>query len=348
MKKKFLSQDDVSLYCLIVQGKKTGNVSVERAKEILIDNYRSMIYKTAVKYAIPGQFPEEDAFMCGVIGFLRAVELYDTGKGVRLSTYSTFQIVAHITRERRESRFIHLPAHISDDLKKWYDAVEFLSAENEEEPSDSEVAKYLRWTEEKTRKIRLLPACSLSLDEKCSDKTTGQGGNYNNSQDRFNEIFSDGSLCMQKIQDDKMYYEDFADKILSSMTKPQERDLICMRIGIFPYDRPYSMEEIAKKYGVTRECIRQRENNIVASLRRRFAPECEKISGGLGRIADPNSRSEPRRSGAALLENKKRNDKMRAEYRSGKPLEQLTKEYGLPRSSVQRIVRGCLPERQLA
>src|SRR6267142_6404956 len=249
-KVKLLSpEDEVQLAKRIRKGDK-------KAREQMIKANLRLVVKIARDYEGLG-LPLLDLISEGNIGLMKAVERFDPAKGGKLSTYGAWWIKQSIKRAlANQSKTIRLPIHLIDKIYKLYRASLKMSEELGREPIDEELSEEIGISSAKLsqwKKVSIRPA---SLDAPISDDDSTE----------FGEIVGD--------EDAQTPFELLRDKNLRNevgglldVLDDREKKIIFQRFGL-DGGKPKTLEEVGKKFGVTRERIRQLQNIALSKLRR--------------------------------------------------------------------------------
>jgi len=218
-----------------------------------------LVVKIARDYSNLG-LPVLDLISEGNIGLMKAVERFDPEKGGKLSTYGAWWIKQAIKRAMaNQSKTIRLPVHLIDKIYKVNRASHKMSEELGREPTDEELSEEIGISSAKLSQLKTISIRPASLDAPIGDDDSTE----------FGEIVGD--------KDAQTPFELFRDKNmrdeLSELLKvldDRERKIIFDRFGL-DGGKPKTLEEVGKKFGVTRERIRQLQNIALAKLRRALA-----------------------------------------------------------------------------
>jgi RNA polymerase primary sigma factor len=228
----------------------------KEARSLMIRSNLRLVVKIAHDYANLG-LPLLDLISEGNIGLMKAVERFDPAKGGKLSTYAAWWIKQSIKRAlANQSKTIRLPVHLVDKISKMRRVAMQMSEELGREPTDEELAEEVGLSASKVSQLRTVSIRPASLDAPISDDDSTQFGEIVGDDDARTpaELLVDKNLLGQ------------VDELLEVLDD-RERKIIFARFGL-DGGRPKTLEEVGRKFGVTRERIRQLQNIALMKLRR--------------------------------------------------------------------------------
>ncbi len=241
-------KDEIRLAARIKKGDKAARAQMIKA------NLR-LVVKIAHDYSNFG-LPLLDLISEGNIGLMKAVERFDPKKGGKLSTYAAWWIKQSIKRAlANQAKTIRLPVHLVDKISKMKRAGHKLSEQLGREPTDQELADVLGVTRAKVAQLRTISVRPASLDAPIGDDDATE----------FSEIVGDdAALTPFELLRDKTLRQEVRD-ILEELD-PREAEILTLRFGL-DGSKPKTLEEVGRKFKVTRERVRQIQNIALTKLR---------------------------------------------------------------------------------
>ena len=242
-------KEEIKLAAQIKRGNK-------KAREKMITANLRLVVKIAHDFSNYG-LPLLDLVSEGNIGLMKAVERFDPMKGGKLSTYASWWIKQSIKRAlANQSKTIRLPVHLVDKIGKIRRVSAQMTEELGREPSNDELAEELGLSEAKVAHLKNVAVRPASLDAKISaDDDTSFGDLV--SDERAEDPFA--------TLRDKDLREEVGD--LLDVLDPRERKIISFRFGLGG-GKERTLEEVGRKFGVTRERIRQLQNIALLKMRK--------------------------------------------------------------------------------
>jgi RNA polymerase primary sigma factor len=225
------------------------------AREHLIKANTRLVVSIAKKYIGRG-VPFLDLIQEGNLGLMKSIEKYDYRRGFRFSTYATWWIRQTITRAiADQGRTIRVPVHMTDRIRQMYKFAHELEQHFGRPPTTEELAEKMEMDAQKVHWMLQVSWTPLSLESPVGDDEDSEFGMF---------VEDDVTPTPSQTAYENMLRER-VEQVLSTLS-PREARILRMRFGL-DHDRPYTLEEVGQKFGLTRERIRQIEGKALRRLR---------------------------------------------------------------------------------
>ena len=245
-------QEEIKLAARIKRGDKS-------ARDHMIKANLRLVVKIAYDYHQMG-LPLMDLISEGNLGLIKAVERFDPAKGGKLSTYAAWWIKQSMKRAlANQSKTIRLPVHLVDKISRMRKMIAKLTDELGREPENEEIAAELQIP---TAKVALLK--TVSVRPASLDAPVGEDSDSSTLGDLVGD---EAAVSPYEGLGDKNLKEDL--NIMVNSLDPREASIIRLRFGL-DGEKELTLEEVGRKFKVTRERIRQLEYLALGKIRRQM------------------------------------------------------------------------------
>jgi len=227
----------------------------QAAWDHLVKANSRLVISMAKKYRGQG-VPFLDLIQEGNVGLMKAADKFDYGRGYKFSTYATWWIRQAITRAlANQGRTIRVPVHMSDRIRKLFAISQAMEQDLGRRPTPAEIARRMDVPELKVRQMLRVSRRSLSLEKPVGSEKDSELGHFIEDDQAPDPLEGAAYQLLQQDLED----------LLQCLTAREAR-IVRLRFGL-DNGRPHTLKEVGKKFNLTRERIRQIEQEALHKLR---------------------------------------------------------------------------------
>ncbi|MBL7070594.1 MAG: sigma-70 family RNA polymerase sigma factor [Candidatus Omnitrophica bacterium] len=242
------AKEELELANKIKKGSKAARAKMIRSNLRLVINI-------AKRYSYLG-VPMMDLIEEGNLGLMKAVEKYNPKRGYRFSTYAAWWIRQYITRAiANQGKTIRVPVYMVETAMRFKKVSEQLLMELKRKASLREVAKRMRLSMKKMRQLNKMAAKISSLNAPIGSEGTAE----------FMDLIEDENVSTSADELMEFFKKEHVEELLERMS-PREKKILTLRFGLKD-GIPRTLGSTAKRFGITRERVRQIENAAMRKLR---------------------------------------------------------------------------------
>ena len=231
------------------------------ARKKMIQSNLRLVINIARRYGHMG-LPLLDLIEEGNLGLMKAVEKFDPKRGYRFSTYGSWWVKQYISRAiANQAKTIRVPVYMTETINRWKKVQERLTQRLGRKPRIGEVARAMRMPAKKVRELSEMISRTASLDAPIGEDESGS----------FMDLIEDEASASPVDEFSKILRHERVVSLMEKMNK-REKEILSLRFGLED-GVTRTLSETAKRFGITRERVRQIENAAMKKLRAYLASQ---------------------------------------------------------------------------
>ena len=250
---------------------KKGN---KKARQTMIKSNLRLVINIAKKYSYLG-VPMLDLIEEGNLGLMKAVTKYEPSKGYRFSTYAAWWIKQFITRAvANQGKTVRIPVYVMEMLMRFRKVKKHLFQKLKKDPQLSDIAEVMNMPVTRIRQLNHMASNIASLNA-----PIGESGDS-----EFMDLIEDETIVNSVDELSKFMLHERIEGLLAKMTD-REREILHLRFGLKD-GTPHTLRDTAKRFGITRERVRQIEVACMHKLRKMMEEQEKEAEDKLKRKAN--------------------------------------------------------------
>lgn len=227
-----------------------------RARRLMIRSNLRLVINIAKQYSHFG-VPLLDLIEEGNLGLMKAVSKFNPKLGYRFSTYAAWWIKQHVTRALADQgKTVRIPVYMVEILSRFRKVQERLAHRYHRKLKTSELARAMKLPAYKIRELQQMDQGTTSLDQPVGEEGGGS----------VMDLLEDPKTSFAQDTVNKLFRGERVDKLLDKMNSPREREILELRFGLKDGETR-TLNEVAKRFRITRERVRQIEAAALKKLR---------------------------------------------------------------------------------